>query len=342
MARLDLGRPSLLLDSRSWSWKSSWTENSLGSGMYTCVSSRLLGATCMVCFPISTYSSTRNQLIVLPTDLLNDRKQISVMEDPFGAMQILGVLEKNPITSDEFLSLIDTAKELRSTESTTKNDQSSRSHAICRIRVVNKESPNSPEGTFLLVDLAGSEASTDTQHHSRERMAETREINKSLTILKDCIRARALWSIARGEASRKHIHIPFRSSKLTQILKSSFDVNNTRTCKTIVIACINPSILDIAHSKNTLRYAEMLKVPVPTAKPRPFDERIPTTWENSYVHEWIRKNVCIMVLPPISVILTVEVRKPSSQSSPVGTQRERTSVLPTPRRRIRWPCITHT
>jgi kinesin family member 2/24 len=207
-------------------------------------------------------------------------------------MQLVGILEQNPTTSAEFLSLIDTAKELRSTETTTKNDESSRSHAICRIRVVNKETPNAPEGSFLLVDLAGSEASSDTQHHSRERMAETKEINKSLTTLKDCIRARALWSIGRGETTQKHVHIPFRSSKLTQVLKSAFDVNNTQTCKTLVIACINPSILDVAHSKNTLRYAEMLKVPVPKAKPRPFDEQIPTTWENGHVQAWIKKNVC--------------------------------------------------
>jgi kinesin family protein 2/24 len=175
-------------------------------------------------------------------------------------MQLVGVLEKNPSTADEFLSLIDTAKELRSTECTTKNDQSSRSHAICRIQVLNKESPGSPEGSFLLVDLAGSEASGDTQHHSRERMAETKEINKSLTILKDCIRARALWSIAGGEATQKHVHIPFRGSKLTQVLETAFDVKNRQTCKMIVIACINPSILDVAHSKNTLRYVKMLKV----------------------------------------------------------------------------------
>lgn len=228
---------------------------------------------------------------MLQLDLLNERNAINILEDPFGAMQLVGVLEKNPATSEEFLSIIDTAKELRSTESTTKNDQSSRSHAICRIRVINKESPNSPEGCFLLVDLAGSEASADTQHHSRERMAETREINKSLTTLKDCIRTRALWSIGRGDANQKHVHIPFRTSKLTQVLKSAFDVNNIQTCKTLVIACINPSILDVAHSKNTLRYAEMLKVPVPKAKPRPFDERIPTTWENSHVQDWISRNV---------------------------------------------------
>ena len=213
------------------------------------------------------------------------------MEDSFGIMQVVGALERNPSNTPEFLKLIDTAKTLRLTEPTTKNDQSSRSHAVCRMRIVSKDSKNAPEGTFFLVDLAGSEASADTRHHSTERMAETREINKSLTTLKDCIRARALWSISRGNATQKHIHIPFRSTKLTQLLKCAFDVNSSQTCKTLVIACVTPSILDVAHSKNTLRYAEMLKVPVPKAKPRPYDARIPTTWSNKDVHEWIRKNV---------------------------------------------------
>lgn len=238
-----------------------------------------------------------------------------MLEDSFGTMQLLGILEKNPTTSKECLGLIDVAKELRSTESTSKNDQSSRSHAICRIRVVNKESPDSPEGNFLLVDLAGSEASSDTQHHSRERMTETREINKSLTVLKDCIRARALWSIARGELAQKHMHIPFRSTKLTQVLKSAFDVNSTQTCKTIVIACINPSILDVAHSKNTLRYAEMLKVHIPKAKPIAFDARIPTTWANKNVQEWIKKNVCAM--PTFSFLSHAKFR---SQERPRSIQ----------------------
>jgi len=227
------------------------------------------------------------------------------LEDSFGTMQLLGILEKNPRTLEEFLNLIDVAKELRSTASTTKNDQSSRSHAVCRIRVANNELPTSPEGNFMLVDLAGSEASADTSQHSRERMTETREINKSLTVLKDCIRARALWSIARGEASHKHFHIPFRSTKLTQVLKSAFDVNSTQTCKTIVIACINPSILDVAHSKNTLRYAEMLKVPMPKAKPRAFDARIPTTWANNRcprVDQKQRKSS----LPPFSIFLNAK------------------------------------
>jgi kinesin family protein 2/24 len=211
-------------------------------------------------------------------------------------MQLGGVFEKNPRTSDEFLELIDIAKALRLTASTTKNDQSSRSHSICRIRIIDTESKAADEGNIMLVDLAGSEASSDTSQHSKERMVETREINKSLNVLKDCITKRAQWSISRAEATQKHVHIPFRTNKLTQVLKSAFDVNNTQICKTIVIACIAPSILDVAHSKNTMRYAETLKVPIPKMKPMPFHEQIPTTWSNKDVHNWILKTVSFLPL----------------------------------------------
>lgn len=233
---------------------------------------------------------------MLQTDLLNDRNPITVKEDVFGTMQLGGVFEKNPRTSDEFLELIDIAKALRSTASTTKNDQSSRSHSICRIRIVDTESEIADEGSIMLVDLAGSEASSDTSQHSKERMVETREINKSLNVLKDCITKRAQWSLSKAEATQKHVHIPFRNSKLTQVMKSAFDVNNTRTCKTIVIACIAPSILDVAQSKNTLRYAETLKVPIPKAKPMPFHEQIPITWSNKDFHNWVLKSVSFLPL----------------------------------------------
>ncbi|KAG0647366.1 Diatom spindle kinesin-1 [Hyphodiscus hymeniophilus] len=223
-------------------------------------------------------------------DLLNERNPLAVREDAFGTMQLNGVLEYSPKTSNEFFELIDTAKTLRTTASTTKNDESSRSHSICRMRIIDKESATADEGRIMLVDLAGSEASADTTQHSRERMTETREINKSLSVLKECISKRAQWSIARSEGKQKPIHVPYRTNKLTQVLKSAFDVHNTQTCKTIVVACITPSVLDVAHSKNTLRYAETLKVPIPKAEAMPFHEQIPITWSNKDVHEWILKN----------------------------------------------------
>jgi kinesin family protein 2/24 len=51
-------------------------------------------------------------------------------------------------------------------------------------------------------------------------------------------------------------HIPFRGSKLTQVLKDSFVGENTRCC---MVACISPDIGNCEQTLNTLRYADRVK-----------------------------------------------------------------------------------
>lgn len=68
------------------------------------------------------------------------------------------------------------------------------------------------------------------------------EINKSLLALKECIRA----------LDNDQGHIPFRGSKLTEVLRDSF-VGNSRT---VMVSCISPNAGSCEHSLNTLRYAD--------------------------------------------------------------------------------------
>lgn len=217
------------------------------------------------------------------------------MEDSFGESQLVGAVEHKSSTPAELLELIERSMSFRKTAATLKNDTSSRSHAVCRIRIANKDVPEAPDGLLFLIDLAGSELGTDSKKHSQERMKETREINVSLSTLKDCIRGRALWNISEivGTSAKRatKAHIPFRSSVLTKVLKHVFDIKGERFCKTAVLACVKPTASDAAASKNTLRYAELLRVPMPHGKARAYNPKVPSTWTNKQLKEWVKNNV---------------------------------------------------
>ncbi|KAK5989505.1 Diatom spindle kinesin-1 [Cladobotryum mycophilum] len=223
-------------------------------------------------------------------DLLNERRPVSVLEDSFGVVQLAGALEKHVSKTDDILGLIEEATKFRRTESTAKNDSSSRSHAICRIRIEILDIPSAEDGILYLIDLAGSEAARDRQHHEERRTRESRDINTSLSVLKDCIRGKAETDAMLGEFTKRKPHIPFRHSALTKVLKHVFDPSSMRTSKTVIIACINPSILDVAASKNTLRYAELLRVFVSKPKSIRHDPQAPMTWTNQQLKDWIKEN----------------------------------------------------
>jgi Kinesin motor domain len=73
------------------------------------------------------------------------------------------------------------------------------------------------------------------------------EINTSLLALKEVLRAMS---------SSDSTHVPFRGSKLTQILKESL-VDSSSTC--VMIACVCPNMGHCEPTLNTLRYANCLK-----------------------------------------------------------------------------------
>lgn len=227
-------------------------------------------------------------------DLLNARKPVSVLEDSFGATHLAGAAE-HPVTDvAALLAHVDAAARFRRTASTTKNDASSRSHAVCRLRLANPALPDADDGLLYLVDLAGSEAARDVATHGADRMRETREINVSLSVLKDCIRGRAaadhVTAAAAGQKKAKPPYVPFRQSALTKVLKHVFDPAASRACRTVVVACVNPCLADVGASKNTLRYAEMLRVVAPAAPAVMFDAGKPATWSNEQLRAWVGKN----------------------------------------------------
>jgi kinesin family protein 2/24 len=88
-------------------------------------------------------------------------------------------------------------------------------------------------------------------------MAQTKDINTSLMALKECIRARTMASAGGAD-----VHVPFRRSKLTLLMKDVFDVGCSRLCSTVVLAACSPLCADVSHTTNTIKYAAPLRVSV--------------------------------------------------------------------------------
>ncbi len=103
-------------------------------------------------------------------------------------------------------------------------------------------------GRLTFIDLAGSERGADTANTCRTTRMEGAEINKSLLALKEVIRA-----LATGDSMKR---IPFRGSKLTQVLKEGFVGKKSRT---VMVTCVAPNMSNCDHTLNTLRYADRVK-----------------------------------------------------------------------------------
>ena len=145
-------------------------------------------------------------------------------------------------TSD-VIKLMDIGLQNRSVGATAMNERSSRSHSIVTVHVRGKDLKTGSVlyGNLHLVDLAGSER-VDRSEVKGDRLREAQHINKSLSSLGDVI-----FSLAS-----KSSHIPYRNSKLTQLLQSSLGGQ----AKTLMFVQLNPDAISYSESMSTLKFAE--------------------------------------------------------------------------------------
>ncbi|XP_060608584.1 kinesin-like protein KIF2A isoform X4 [Ruditapes philippinarum] len=179
-------------------------------------------------------------------DLLNKKQKLRVLEDHKSQVQVVGLKEETISSADDVLRLVAHGNNVRTSGVTSANQHSSRSHAVFQI-ILRKKNTNKLYGKFSLIDLAGNERGQDTKSSDRQTRMEGAEINKSLLALKECIRA-----LGRKAGA----YLPFRASKLTQVLRDSFIGDNSRTC---MISMVSPGMGCCEHTLNTLRYADRVK-----------------------------------------------------------------------------------
>ncbi|KAK8938869.1 Diatom spindle kinesin 1 [Platanthera zijinensis] len=183
-------------------------------------------------------------------DLLSDRRKLCMREDGKQQVCIVGLHEFRVSSVDNIKEHIEKGNAIRTTGTTGANEESSRSHAVLQLAIKklqdgNESKPARVIGKLSFIDLAGSERGADTTDNDKQTRIEGAEINKSLLALKECIRA----------LDSDQTHIPFRGSKLTEVLRDSF-MGNSRT---VMISCISPSSGSCEHTLNTLRYADRVK-----------------------------------------------------------------------------------
>lgn len=177
-------------------------------------------------------------------DLLNKRSQIECREDAKQRVNIVNLTEKQVTDVEGIMEVIHGGLKCRTSGTTGANEESSRSHAILSFSIKHGGKLFSK---MSFIDLAGSERGADVIDTGKKTKQDGAEINKSLLALKECIRA-------LDSAGRKN-HLPFRGSKLTQVLKDSFMGNS----KTTMIANVSPALSCCEPTLNTLRYADRVK-----------------------------------------------------------------------------------
>ncbi|XP_041348791.1 kinesin-like protein KIN-14E isoform X2 [Gigantopelta aegis] len=151
-------------------------------------------------------------------------------------------LTEQPIDSlKDIKRLMDMGDKNRSTAATKMNSTSSRSHLVLMITVegTNKVTGAVSRGILTLCDLAGSERVGKTEA-SGQRLVEAAAINKSLSAL-----GQVFTALRQGQ-----LHVPYRNSKLTQILRPSLG-GDAKAC---LFVNISPDVSNYPETCNTLDF----------------------------------------------------------------------------------------
>lgn len=150
----------------------------------------------------------------------------------------------HPVQStSDVLELMNIGLMNRAIGATALNERSSRSHSVLTVHVqgMDLETNSLLRGCLHLIDLAGSER-VHRSEATGDRLREAQHINKSLSALGDVIFALA----------QKSSHVPYRNSKLTQVLQTSLGGQ----AKTIMFVQLNPDVESFSETVSTLKFAE--------------------------------------------------------------------------------------
>ncbi|XP_061414395.1 kinesin-like protein KIF23 isoform X8 [Lethenteron reissneri] len=192
-------------------------------------------------------------------------------EDSNHNMYVVGCTEVEVKSTEEAFEMFWRGQKRRRVANTTLNRESSRSHSVFIVKLV--QAPLDSDGETVLqdreqitvsqlalVDLAGSERTNRTKAEGN-RLREAGNINQSLMTLRTCIEV-----LRENQMLGTNKMVPYRDSKLTLLFKNYFDGEG----KVRMIVCVNPKAEDHEETLHVMRFAEMtqeVEVARPADKP---------------------------------------------------------------------------
>lgn len=173
--------------------------------------------------------------------------KIELFEDDFSNIHLKNLSIHKVGTEDEALDLLMMGNFIRQVSATPMNLASSRSHCIFTIAFESRDESSGVIKTskLHLVDLAGSER-VFKKNKEGTIIEEAKYINLSLSYLEHVIIA--LHDKVKG----KRVHIPYRNSMMTTILRDSLGGN----CRTVMIANLSTDTENISETISTARFAQ--------------------------------------------------------------------------------------
>lgn len=195
--------------------------------------------------------SAMDQLRVQPRQPMSK----SIREDCNKRVFVQNCTEVEVSTSEEAFEVFLKGVRRRRMAHTALNAESSRSHSVFNIRVVQAPIDSDEEvsphsilhvSQLSLVDLAGSER-TGRTGTTGDRLREAGNINNSLMGLRQCIDI-----MRENQKNGSNKVIPYRENKLTHLFKNYFEGEG----KVRMIICVNPSVDEYEETLNVMKFAE--------------------------------------------------------------------------------------
>lgn len=166
-----------------------------------------------------------------------------------GVVEVKNATVKKAGSLKELTDIFAEGMKNRHVSKTKMNDESSRSHLVFSIllHVENMQSGKVSTGKLSIIDLAGSERLSKTGAAVGSSTAkEAAAINMSLSQLGNVIAA----------LSTNEKHIPYRGSKLTELMQDSLGGN----AKTLMFVNISPADYNVDETLQALLYAARVKM----------------------------------------------------------------------------------